>query len=135
MGGAALGAPGEQIQEGEEEVAVPTSDEPDAELDRRLSHSPVGCAPGKHSLPEPASPPPQPEGLREKGLYAALSGLHGGPAPRCALRLASKPFSLNAAPSAYVVTLLVPAGSGGVQPPLMRWTTLTSAPSGTVAVS
>ena len=85
MGGAALGAPGEQIQEDEEEVGVPTSDEPDAEL---------------------RGPPPQPEGLREKGSYAALSGLHGGPAPRCALRLASKPFSLNAAPSAYMVTLL-----------------------------
>jgi len=111
MGGAALGAPGEQIKEGEEGVAGTTFDEPDAEL---------------------RGPPPQPEGLREKGLYDALarpfgprgfapaigfadsalfasrmvSGLHGVPAPRCALRLASNPFSLNATPSAYVDTLL-----------------------------
>ena len=111
MGGSALGVPGEQIQEGEEEVGVPTSDEPDAEL---------------------RGPPPQPGthvrgsaagagrirglrymgGLREKGLYAALSGLHGGPAPCCALRLASNPFSLNAAPSAYVVTLLASVAEG-----------------------
>ena len=89
MGGAALGAPGEQIKEGEEGVAGTTFDEPDAEL---------------------RGPPPQPEGLREKGLYAALArpfgprgfapaigfadsalfasrmvaGLHGVPAPRCA---------------------------------------------------
>ena len=85
MGGAALGAPGEQIKEGEEGVAGPTFDEPDEDL---------------------RGPPPQPGGLRGKGLYAALSGLHGVPAPRCALRLASKPFSLNAVPSAYVDRLL-----------------------------
>ena len=77
LGGAALGVPGEQIKEDEEEVAGTTFDEPNAEL-RGL--------------------PPQPEGLREKGLYAAPSGLHGGPAPPVALCLASKPFSLNAAP-------------------------------------
>ncbi len=84
MGGAALGAPGEQIQEGEEVVAGTTSDEPNAEL---------------------RGPPPQPEGLRAKGSYAAASGLHGVPAPRGALLLASKPFALNAVPSDFLDTL------------------------------
>jgi len=45
-------------------------------------------------------------GLSAKGLYAALPGLHGVPAPRCALRLASKPFALNAVPSDCWDTLL-----------------------------
>jgi hypothetical protein len=85
MGRAALGAPGKQIKEGEEGVAGTTFDEPDEEL---------------------RGPPPRPEGLSAKGLYAALSGLHGVPAPRGALHLASKPFALNAAPSAYLDKLL-----------------------------
>jgi hypothetical protein len=126
MGGAALGAPGEQIKEDEEEVAGTTFDEPDEELNGGLTRSPLGCAPAKPCLPEPAFPPPQPGtrvrgraagagrtgglrytgGLSAKGLYAALSGLHGMPAPHRALRLASKPFALNAAPSDYLDTLL-----------------------------
>jgi len=85
------GAPGEQIKEGEEEVAGTTFDEPDEEM---------------------RGPPLQPEGLSAKGLYAALSGLHGVPAPRGALRLASNPFALNAAPSAYLDRLLEPLRNG-----------------------
>src|SRR5512145_789079 len=100
MGGAALGAPGEQIKEGEEGVAGTTFDESDAEL---------------------RGPPSQPEGLREKGLYAALSDLHGVPAPRCALRLASKPSSLNAAPSAYVDTLLVTSNVSAAMIPIFNF--------------
>ena len=76
MGWAALGAPGEQIKEGEEWVAGNTLDEPDAELDRRLSHSPPGCAPGQPCCPEPASLPPQP-GTRLRG-FAARASRTGG---------------------------------------------------------
>ena len=68
-------APGEQIQEGEEEVVGTTFDEPDAELGRRLSHSPLGCAPGQRCWPEPAPPPPQP-GTRVCG-FAAGAGSKG----------------------------------------------------------
>jgi len=56
MGRVALGAPGEQIQEGEEEVAGTTFDESDPEL---------------------GGPPPQPEGLKSKGLDAALARFSG----------------------------------------------------------
>jgi hypothetical protein len=106
MEGSALGAPGEQIKEGEEGVAVTTFDEPDEELrgpppqPLHRSGSAPRCPPVRLRLTamEPR--------LRAKGSYAALSGLLGVPAPRGALRLASKPFVLNAAPSAYLDTLL-----------------------------
>ena len=54
MGRSALGAPGEQIKEGEEEVAGTTFDEPDEEL---------------------RGPPPQPEGTTAIRAPSGVTGL------------------------------------------------------------
>ncbi len=66
MGGAALGAPGKQIKEGEEGGSGTTTDEPDEEL---------------------RGPPPQPEGLSAKGFHTASARLDDVPASPCALFL------------------------------------------------